>query len=318
MEERFPYRLNLALAAAGITVSFYRFFLLPLVLLPLHPLWLLSLIPCAALANSHWFLIHETFHRGFHPRAAINDAAGRILSICFGAPFHVIRFGHLMHHRFNGALIDRTDLYVPGAANGLWVRASYYLQLFGGLYLQEFFSAALFFCGKQTILAVISRLMQPQDEKSAEIKKFALSMFSRDGVIRSIRIDGCIMYAVFGASLICYGHYWGWAVLLFFTRGFLVSFANNAAHYGTPRSDVSYALNLRLPLPLMLLYLNFYCHRCHHHNPTLPWTRLPSAMHQTGDTFDGAFIDAALAQLKGPLSVDAVDGLNVSQGSASN
>jgi hypothetical protein len=44
---------------------------------------------------------------------------------------------------------------------------------------------------------------------------------------------------------------------------FLISFANNIAHYGT-RGNTEYALSPRLPAAVDALFLYFYNHRLHH------------------------------------------------------
>ena len=46
-----PTALNLCLAAAHLLANLYQFLILPLLLLPESPWWLLTLIPLAALNN---------------------------------------------------------------------------------------------------------------------------------------------------------------------------------------------------------------------------------------------------------------------------
>ena len=65
-------------------------------------------------------------------------------------------------------------------------------------------------------------------------------------------------------------------------RGFLVSFLDNAYHYGTRTDDRRYALHLATPVWLQRYLLNFNFHYMHHRHPTMPWNRLDALVAEDG------------------------------------
>ena len=297
-------RLNSVLIASAALVNLHQFVLLPAVLLPMSRLWLITLLPCALLSNSLWYLMHEAFHRNLHPDLRVNEAAGRTLSVLFGAPYHVVRFGHLMHHRFNGAPVDRPDLYDARTTTRAASALRYYWGLFAGLYLSELLTCLLFLLPKALLGRLIGRLAASGDAASREITAFARKQLLNDTVLRSIRIDGLAACAVIAATVVLYGPAWPAILFILLARAFFISFANNLPHYGTSPDDVRYGLNIRLPRPLASLLLNFNYHRVHHHDPLLPWTALPPAFRSSGDSFDAPLFDAAIAQFRGPIPRD--------------
>jgi len=68
----------------------------------------------AVLGNSIYSVIHEAEHGILHPNRRINDAVGIIMALLFPAPFHLIRQGHLGHHRRNRSDDEAFDLYLDG------------------------------------------------------------------------------------------------------------------------------------------------------------------------------------------------------------
>ena len=103
--------LNWILAAGFFLVGIYQFWVLPVWLLPMDLRWGYTLIPIALLNNTYWALVHDTFHGSFSPSARANVAAGRVLAILFGAPFHLLRLGHLLHHGFNRTERETIEVY---------------------------------------------------------------------------------------------------------------------------------------------------------------------------------------------------------------
>jgi fatty acid desaturase len=95
-----PKTLNCALAGLILAAMALQMFVLPL--LGLGPmamgLAILALIP---LNTPFWSLIHEAIHKNFVPDNKANLYAGRLMAVAFGASFHILRFGHLMHHQYN-------------------------------------------------------------------------------------------------------------------------------------------------------------------------------------------------------------------------
>jgi len=96
-----PQNLNFSLAAIQFFANVLQFFILPHYLLQKSMHWSLVVIPLAVLNNPFWALIHEAIHDLFNSSSRTNVAAGRLLSLFFGSPFHVLRLTHLSHHKFN-------------------------------------------------------------------------------------------------------------------------------------------------------------------------------------------------------------------------
>lgn len=308
MEYRIPTLANAAVATILLGLNALMFVIVPLVLVPSSAWWLLVLLPCALATNSMWFLAHEAFHANLMPGKRLNEILGRALCVCLFVPFVVVRFGHLQHHRFNGALVDRPDLY---DANRTWPPLAwigYYFQLMGGFYLQEALSFLVFLLPARLIPKAVRAGLSAHDEGSARIRDLAATTFAKPEIMRAARVDFVLALALHGLALWLYGPWWWAFALAVALRAFLVSFANNLPHYGTGTADVKYALNLRLPRVVNFLLLNFYCHRVHHHDPRIPWTRLPRVMREQGMEFDVGYMQAARAQFKGPIALNALNG----------
>jgi fatty acid desaturase len=298
-----PIRVKLNLALVGLTVFLHllQLILLPLCLVPHNALWLLLLVPCALSSNFLWYLAHEGFHQNLHPAPRLNAALGRVLAVAFGAPFHVLRFGHLMHHRFNGALVDRPDLFDPDRESRRRASIRYYFNLCGGFYLQEVLSAWVFLLPRAVIRKVVAKLLRKADAETVEMGRLALDVLLQPKVVRSCRADAACTWALFTIAAWAYGGYAYVLILAVLARGFLVSAANNLPHYGTSPHNRRYGMNFSLPWPLDNMLLHFNCHRIHHHDPLLPWHLLPSAMQAAGDRFDITWLRALVQQFRGPL-----------------
>ena len=305
MGEPIRVKLNLALVGVAAFLHLLQLILLPLCLVPHNALWLLLLVPCALSSNFLWYLAHEGFHQNLHPVPRLNATLGHVLAVAFGAPFHVLRFGHLMHHRFNGAPVDRPDLFDPGRESRRRASIRYYFNLCGGFYLQEVLSAWVFLLPRSLIRTLAAALLRQADAETVEIGRLALDVLLRPKVVRSCRVDAACTWALVMIGVWAYSGYAYMLILSVLARAFLVSVANNLPHYGTPPHDRLYGMNFSLPWPLDIMLLHFNCHRIHHHQPLLPWNLLPSAMQAAGDRFDITCRQALFQQFRGPLSMSA-------------
>ena len=68
----------------------------------------------AILGNSIYSIIHEAEHGILHPNRKLNDAIGVGMALLFPASFHLIRQGHIGHHRRNRSDDEAFDLYYDG------------------------------------------------------------------------------------------------------------------------------------------------------------------------------------------------------------
>lgn len=294
-------RTNLALVFVALLLHGGLFLSLPVLLLPQSPLWAPLLLPVLLHTQPLWYLAHEAFHRSLHPRPGVNDLLGRLLCALFGAPFGALRFGHLMHHRFNGARIDRSDLYDPRRTGRLRAAARYYFNLCGGFYLLEILGGAAVLLPNRLLRRLVDRRSRDADPEEQEILGSLVRILARPEARWAWRLEAAAAFAFWGFALLAYRA--EPALLLFFLAGraFLVSTANNLPHYGTDPRLRLYALNLSLPRPVNALFLHFNCHRVHHERPLLPWHRLAIAHREAGEGFELSWMRAFWRQFRGPI-----------------
>jgi fatty acid desaturase len=295
-----PQNVNVSLAAIQVSANIFQFFILPLYLLQKGVHWSLVIIPLSILNNPFWALIHEAIHDVFSSSSRTNAAAGRLLSIFFGSPFHVLRLTHLSHHKFNRSPLEKgTEVYDPAQSSKLWANFSYFFYIFCGLYLLEVSSTLLFFLPSKNFQRLGRRLV---DCGNAQ-EKWLAAKFMDAKTVREIRIDGIAILLLFGLSAFCYGTHWLVLAGLLALRMFLISFMDNVYHYGSTLNVTVSGHNLWLPRILSVLILNFNFHRVHHRNPAAPWRQLPELFAEHADSFDRGLVTAAVNQLRGPIAV---------------
>lgn len=302
-----PVVANATLAAGLAAVNLIQLAALPALLLPVSPHWGWLLAPIVLTTPALWALIHEAVHGLLHPRAAANLAFGRGLSILFGAPFRALRFGHLMHHRFNRTALDRTEV-VAGGRSTARTTAVYYARLLGGLYLAEALAGWAAWLPRPMAMAAVRAAFGGETPDGRSMRPAAERRLLGPAGRRELRVDGLAVILLFAGGFALYGQFWWMLALALAGRAVLISFLDNAYHYATPVDDVLYAHDLRLPGPLALAMLNFNLHGVHHHHPALPWNGLARAFAADGHAYEGALPSIALRQLRGPLAVEAVAG----------
>jgi fatty acid desaturase len=295
-----PAAFNFGLAGLHISLNLFQLFILPLYLLPKSLWWSLFLIPIACLNNPLWALVHEAIHDSFNSSARINLAFGRLLSICFGSPFHVLRLTHLSHHKFNRSPTEKgTEIYDPEKVSKTKASVRYFFYILCGLYLLEVCSTFIFFLPPNIFRKMRRRLV---DHGNVQEKWLAQKLM--DGkIVRAVRIDGVAIVLLFAFSACCFGKHWVLFAGLLGVRTFVISFMDNVYHYGTPLHVTVSGHNLSMPRVFSGLLLNFNLHRVHHANPTVPWVELPDFFVQQCETFDRGFFTAALDQLRGPIAL---------------
>jgi len=293
-----PRKLNFSVATIQVFVNVFQFFILPLCLLQKNMHWSLVIIPISALNNPFWALIHEAIHDLFSSSSGTNVAAGRLLSLFFGSPFHVLRLTHLSHHKFNRSPLEKgTEVYDPARWSKRRANFTYFFYIFCGLYLLEVFSTLIFFLPTNSFHRLGRRLV---DHGNAQ-EKWLAKKFMDGKTVREIRIDGIAILLIFGLSAFCYGMHWRVLVSILAMRMFLISFMDNVYHYGSTLNVTTSGHNLWLPRVLSVLILNFNFHRVHHRNPAVPWPKLSELFAEHADSFDRGLLTAAVNQLRGPI-----------------
>jgi len=296
-------RINLALLAvmAGLTIG--GLIVLPLVLLPLDARWGWLLVPIALLTNFFWALHHEAIHGGFHGERQRNLLAGRFMAMLLGSSFHVLRFGHLMHHRYNRNPIDRPDTYDPAATPRLRARLTFLGNLIFGLYLAELAVPVACWLPRRMIQRIVDRVYRGEDPALVAIRLAAHRLFLDPRRLRIIRTDAFLAWGLIALSALAFGRHWPMLLAFLIARGVLISVFDNVYHFATPIDRPDYARNLSLPGPLRLLILNMNLHRVHHARPALPWWALPAQFRASRDQYDASLLRTAAAQFSGPVPV---------------
>ena len=266
--------------------------------------WLL--LPVALLTNFFWSLHHEAIHGSLHPDRRINLLAGRFMAILLGSSFHVLRFAHLMHHRFNRNPRDRPDVYDPAVTSKAAARLGFIGTLVIGTHLSELAAPLLCLMPKPLIRRILAGIYRGDDTAMTEIHRAAHRLFLDPAQLRSIRIDALVSMTLLAAAVIAFGSHWPMLVGFLLGRGALISIFDNVYHFATPIDRPEYARNLALPRPLQLLFLNMNLHRVHHGRPSIPWWALPAQLRADGDTCDASMLRAALAQFRGPVALQQI------------
>lgn len=299
---RIPTLCNTLIASCIVTYNLLVLIALPLWLLPASPAWALLIPLFIWVHNTHWALIHESVHRLFSPSEKWNEYAGRGLGILMGASFHVLRFGHMMHHQYN----REWESEIHDGKRPLWVaRVSYYAKLLGGIYIME---VAITLFAAILPSSIIKRILQgPLQKAFPPAAAAAEQTFLRRGKLRQVRMDGMVIILLYSAVAYLYGTNWPYLLFFLYCRALAVSFFDNIYHYATAADNSEAAVELAMPSLLSKLLLHGNYHETHHLKPSIPWSELPNHQHRP---FGKSFLEGARQQWNGPvMATDNVLGL---------
>lgn len=295
-------RINLAIVLLLLGLNALIFIVLPLWLLPasIHFAWLL--VPLVPLSVTHWATIHEAIHGSLHPDRRVNDRIGRLLAIGFGSPYELLRFGHLSHHALNGAEPERPDL-LDGGRTGPAAGLVYYVRLLVGLYAAELASTLLCLLPRRLLRPLVRKIFYDADPRARNMADRAERQLLDRRRLGETRRDALSILALFGLAFWLYGAAWPLLVLVLLGRAFLVSFMDNAPHYGGATGDPAQGYDMAVPPALGRLILNSNLHGTHHRHPNTPWQALPRAFEVDGSRFAGSYLTIPWRQLRGPIVV---------------
>ncbi len=249
------------------------------------------------LTPMHWGLIHEGIHGRLFSTAGANRAASRILAIFFGLPFELVRFGHLIHHRFNGHEHDRPERIKPGESR--WASClRHYSHLLGGHYFTVSLVGLLTFCPLSVRRWVLERALADGGEQVAAIEQAALNWSGNRRVVGRVRVDLLACFALGALVVLTYRTYWPLFAATLYGRALIFSVLDNLPHYGTAGHGDDSAYDLHLPNWAAWLVMHHNLHRSHHQRPGLAWTHVRKS--RGGAPLDGSYLAAALRQFLGP------------------
>jgi fatty acid desaturase len=284
------------LVAFALGLLALQLFALPLWFLPHDPAWGWLLVPLALTNTPLWSLTHESIHGSLLRHRDWNDRIGRALAIGYGAPFALLKAGHLLHHRFSRTPRERTEVFDPSTTSWWRQAPGYYLRLFGGLYLAEVASVLLLLVPRRGWLALAKRADSPTTVSAQLFETVASRRLA------AFQVDAALILAIYAAAFAAYGPHWWMLLAALGGRAFVVSVADNAYHYGTELDAPLEAMNLRLPRALELFILAFNLHGVHHKYPGLAWHSLRAAFVADAGRFDLGWFAAAARQVNGPVA----------------
>jgi fatty acid desaturase len=228
--------------------------------------WALGLLSAAYafVMTTGYALCHEAEHDILHPKKAVNDVAGMIVSLFFPASFQLRRQGHIGHHLRNRTDDEAFDLYFEGE-NPAWKRVQFYGILTGFFWLMIVISNFVAVINPKWLAKRIAL-----DRPTAALQETLNPRY-----FRLIQLEAVLVFLVHGLMIYFFKipilHYL--AVMSGF--GFLWSTLQYLHHYGTVRDVQKGARNVQTWRVFDLIWLNHHWHLNHHLNPTVSWIYLP-------------------------------------------
>lgn len=259
-----PGRLNLLIAAGQVGALLLIFYGAGIASSPFQVAGLA--LAMAVVGNSVYSIIHEAEHRMLHPNPRVNDAVGAGMALFFPAPYHLIRHGHLCHHRFNRSDHEAFDLYFEG--DKPWVKWLKFYGIITGIYWGTVVLANV------AVLICPFLLKRKYLEFDQPIAEFVDSLDDRQwSLIRFEAVLAILLHSLivltFGIPLLTY-------FLVYFGFGFSWSAMQYVHHFGTERHVLRGTRNLWLAAPVDAVWLHHNWHLTHHQQPTVPWIYLPT------------------------------------------
>jgi fatty acid desaturase len=298
-------RSTLVWALGFVLLNALVFFALP-ALGVWHPAWWFAGAALVLGTQGYWALIHEAMHGHLGATPRTSHRLGRVLCWFFPAPFRVLRTGHLLHHALNRSEFDRNEVYDPCVQSRGRAAFTYYPRLLIGLYLAEVAATVLVWLPRAWLQAGVVRTAGRYGTAGqALVPRLTQQCLSR-AALRELRVDSAVILVLVGAAAWCHSAAPGWFFGMLLARGVIVSFSDNAFHYGTAVADRQAALNLATAAWYARWVCYFNLHGTHHRHPALPWWELPQAFAREGGRYDGRWARQALRQLRGPLPLTAL------------
>jgi fatty acid desaturase len=243
----------------------------------------------AIVMNSVYSTIHEAHHRTLFTTRWLNDGVGIFLALFFPAPFHLLRQGHLGHHRRNRSDDEAFDLYF-GRDNKAWKFIAWYGILFGLYWV-------LVACSNIIVL-ILPWLMRPKLWRWDRTSEVFLSHFAPQ-TFTVMRLEALAAISLHIAILILLGCPWITYLIMYFCFGWMWSSLQYVHHYQAERDVLDGARDLRTFRLLDAVWLNHNLHKTHHRHPTNSWVHLRDiARHEGTESF--SLMAAYLRMWRGP------------------
>lgn len=234
-------------------------------------------------------LIHEAEHGIANSNEMVNYIIGIWLCTLFISPFTFFKHCHLKHHKKNRTDEEMWDLYYEHQG-----KLKKYGTLYGMMMGLGYFSMWL----AVLLYAIAPKLIYTRFFSShTEIGGFLKGSDRKDKVSKSRQESWLVIFFQVSVFLVL-GLTWQSWLTLFAMHGFLWSSQNYVNHAFSPRDIINGAHNLKMPIWLKFIYLNFNLHLAHHQDPKIPWIHLPAFVKNSRERM--SFLRNYLRLWKGP------------------
>lgn len=293
-----PTRLNLVLATFFAAAQLYILAGYALGIVPAG--WPANTLLVFAVLTTYscWVLIHEAIHSMLSPSRVANHRVARVLSVLHGSPFAVLKIVHLLHHKYN-RVEDYAETYDPAKTSRFRASLHHYYTVLAGRYWSEVLACFVVWLPQARRDRTIAGLMG-----TGEMGTRLTQAFARKDTLREARTDAALVLALLIGAFVLARHAPLPLVAALAGRALLISFFDDAYHYGTARNlpeAPQPARNHALGPSWIILHFNH--HGLHHRFPSLPWKGLAAKAREEGMVFDGHFVPSALRQLRGPIAL---------------
>lgn len=234
-------------------------------------------------------LIHESAHFSLNPSSKWNLYLGRWLCCLFIVSFTFFRHCHLKHHSKNRTDEEMWDLYYEH--QNKWLRyGNLYLMMIGLGYLSMWLSVVIFAIHPPLINSRVFK-------KHTEMRGF-LKGIEKGSKFKTFQGESLIVISFQIAVLWLLNWDFTTWLMFYLIHGLIWSSQNYVNHAFSPRDVLNGAHNLKIPVWLNIIYLNFNIHLAHHQNPAIPWLYLPKFIKSGAGRF--SFFKNYIRLWKGP------------------
>ncbi|NWF73526.1 MAG: fatty acid desaturase [Nitrospirae bacterium] len=209
-------------------------------------------------------VMHECFHDQGHPTSWANWTLGVIEGTIFGTAYTLFRVNHEAHHVRNRSRAEIAEYIFPDESPTRKILL-YYFAILGGIWLGAFVASILL-----PFIPYRYRLGLNRPAKSMNGYFLAFAEFSSRDWMR-LRVEAAVGLLVWVSAILLLD--WNWTVLSVAYAAFAFTWSSLQwiYHLRTPLDRVEGAYNLRAPLLVRWLFLNFNYNLTHHRHPAAPW-----------------------------------------------
>jgi fatty acid desaturase len=212
-------------------------------------------------------LMHECIHHHGHPSASVNWALGAATAAIFGTVYTLFRLNHEGHHVRNRTRAEVAEYIYPDES-ALRKTFVYYFAILGGIWLGSFAAAIVLPFVPYRHAGKLNRPAKSMNGYSLSFAEFT----ARDWTL--LRLEALAGAAIWLGAFALLD--WDWRVVAVLYAGFAFSWSSLqwVYHMRTPLDPVEGAYDLRAPLLVRWLFLNFNYNLTHHRHPSLPWQEM--------------------------------------------